>query len=49
MIQNRVARFYPAILNSVKAISPIKNEFCNFKQAKSSAETKLYFLDNDLS
>ena len=49
MIQNRVARFYPTILNSVKAISPIKNEFCNFKQAKSSAETELCFLDYDLA
>ena len=44
LIQNRVARFYPAILNSVKAISPIKNEFCDFKQIKSPAETELYFL-----
>ena len=49
MIQNRLARFCPAISNSGISISPIKNEFCDFKQAKSSAETKLYFLDNDLA
>ena len=37
--------FYPAILNSVKAISPIKNEFSDFKQTKSPAETELCFFD----
>ena len=48
MIQNRIASFYPAILNSVFSISPIKNEFCDFKQTKSPAEARLcFFLEAD--
>ena len=35
--------FLSCDFNSVKAISPIKNEFCDFKQSKSPAETELYF------
>lgn len=45
MIQNRLARFYPVISNSAISISPIKNEFRDFRQTKSPAETEFCFFN----
>ena len=44
MIQNRLVCFYPALFNSANAVSPIKNEFYDFRQIKSPAEARLCLL-----